>query len=247
MFAESLARLRAHLYADPSGPRPTRVRVHVGGDNAWRDLDDWPPATAVGPWFPTAQGHLTRQASTDCAPLTSFRYDPGDPTPSLGGPLLSRTAGPRDNSSLEAREDVLTCTGPPLTEPVDILGPVSARLSISTDTGHADVFTCLCDVDPQGRSVNICDGLSRLRTDGQEPSQITVPMSSTARRFAVGHRIRRQISGGAHPCYARNPGTGEPPVDATAFTPVRITLHTDSALILAVHGHSSALSPAVIG
>lgn len=42
---------------------------------------------------------------------------------------------------------------------MDILGPVSARLSISTDTGHADVFTRLCDVDPQGRSVNICDGL----------------------------------------------------------------------------------------
>ncbi|MFE1852184.1 CocE/NonD family hydrolase C-terminal non-catalytic domain-containing protein [Streptomyces sp. NPDC059489] len=75
--------------------------------------------------------------------MASFRYDPGDPTPSLGGPLLSRTAGPRDNSSLEAREDGLTFTGPPLTEPVDILGPVSARLSISTDTGHAEVFSHL--------------------------------------------------------------------------------------------------------
>ncbi|MGW5248561.1 CocE/NonD family hydrolase [Streptomyces sp. NPDC004129] len=247
VFAESLAWLRAHLYADPSGLRPTRVRVHVGGEDDWRDIDDWPLATAVSPWFPTAQGHLTQQAPTESAPLTSFRYDPGDPTPSLGGPLLSRTAGPRDNSSLEAREDVLTFTGPPLTEPLDILGQVSARLSISTDTGHADVFTRLCDVDPQGRSVNICDGLGRLRTDGQEPSQITVPMSSTAHRFAVGHRIRWQISGGAHPRYARNPGNGESPVDATTFIPVRITLHTDSALMLAMHAHSSGLSPAVNG
>ncbi|GAA3378164.1 hypothetical protein GCM10020367_56600 [Streptomyces sannanensis] len=64
-------------------------------------------------------------------------------------------------------------------------------------------------------------------------------MSSTAHRFAVGHRIRWQISAGAHPRYARNPGTGEPPVDATTFTPVRITLHTDSALMLA---HSSGLT-----
>ncbi|MEU1853415.1 CocE/NonD family hydrolase [Streptomyces sp. NPDC019990] len=247
VFAESLTWLRAHLCADPSGVRPTRVRVHIGGENVWRNLDDWPPTTAVGPWFPTAQGHLTRQAPADSAPMASFRYDPGDPTPSLGGPLLSRTAGPRDNSSLEAREDVLTFTGPPLTEPVDILGPVSARLSISTDTGHADVFTRLCDVDPQGRSVNICDGLGRLRTDGQEPSHITVPMSSTAHRFAVGHRIRWQISGGAYPRYARNPGNGESPVDATTFIPVRITLHTDSALMLAMHAPSSGLSPAVNG
>ncbi|MEU5314835.1 CocE/NonD family hydrolase [Streptomyces sp. NPDC021562] len=233
VFTESLAWLRAHLCADPSGLRPGRVRVHMGGENAWRDLDDWPPASAVGSWFPTAQGHLTRQPPTDRAPLMSFRYDPGDPTPSLGGPLLSRTAGPRDNRGLEAREDVLTFTGPPLTEPVDILGPVSAKLSVSTDTGHADVFTRLCDVDPQGRSVNVCDGLGRLRTDGREPSRITVPMSSTAHRFAVGHRIRWQISAGAHPRFARSPGTGESPVDATRFVPVRLTLHTDSALLLA--------------
>ncbi|MEU6181433.1 CocE/NonD family hydrolase [Streptomyces coeruleorubidus] len=232
VFTESLAWLRAHLYADPSGLRPTAVRVHVGGENTWRDLDDWPPATAAASWYPIPGGHLTQQIPADSAPVTVFRYDPADPTPSLGGPLLSRTAGPRDNRPLEARDDVLTFTSPPLTEPMDILGSVSAQLTISTDTGHADVFTRLCDVDPQGRSVNICDGLGRLRTAEHAPSHVTVPMSSTAHRFAVGHRIRWQISGGAHPRYARNPGTGGSPVDATTFTPVRITLHTDSALVL---------------
>ncbi|WP_330301007.1 CocE/NonD family hydrolase [Streptomyces sp. NBC_00503] len=232
VFAESLAWLRAHLYADPSDLRPTEVRVHVGGEDAWRDLAEWPPTAPVSPWFPTEQGHLIQQAPTDSSPLTSFSYDPGNPTPSLGGQLLSRTAGPRDNGTLEARDDVLTFTGPPLTEPVDVLGPVSARLSISTDTGYADVFTRLCDVDPEGRSTNICDGLGQLQTTGQDPSQITVPMSSTAHRFPVGHRMRWQISGGAHPRYPRNPGTGQSPLDATTFTPVRITLHADSSLLL---------------
>ncbi|NSC25372.1 CocE/NonD family hydrolase [Streptomyces albus subsp. chlorinus] len=235
VFTESLAWLRAHLCADPSGLRPTRVRVHVGGQNAWRDLDDWPPASPVTAWFPAPDGHLTRQAPTDSAPLAAFRYDPADPTPSVGGPLLSRTAGPRDNSALESRGDVLTFTGPELTEPVDVLGPVSARLTVSTDTGHADVFVRLCDVDAQGRSVNICDGLGRVRTRAHSPTQLTVPMSSTAHRFAAGHRIRWQISGGAHPRYARNPGTGESPLEATTFTPVHVTLHADSALMLA-HG-----------
>ncbi|MFD1659194.1 CocE/NonD family hydrolase [Streptomyces caeni] len=155
----------------------------------------------------------------------------------------SPTAGPRDNSSLEARHDVLTFTRPPMTEPVDILGPVSARLTVSTDTGHADVFSRPCDVDAQGRSVNICDGLGRLRADGQEPSRITVPMSSTAHRFAVGHRIRWQISKGAHPRYARNPGNGTSAVDTTTFTPVRLTLHAESALTLATHARSSGLGP----
>ena len=245
VFAESLAWLRAHLCAEPSGLRPTGVRVHVGGENAWRDLDDWPLSPGTTSWFPTPDGHLTQQAPADSVPLTSFRYDPADPTPSIGGPLLSRTAGPRDNSTLEAREDVLTFTGPPLAEPVDILGPVSARLSISTDTGYTDVFARLCDVDAQGRSTNVCDGLARLRTVGQAPSEVTVPMSTTAYRFSAGHRIRWQISGGAHPRYARSPGTGESPVDAVDFIPTRITLHTGSALILP-HG-SRPMGPAGAG
>lgn len=233
VFAESLAWLRAHLCDDPSGLRPTEVRVHIGGEDTWRDLDDWPTAPAATAWYPTKDGHLTQEAPTDSSPLTSFHYDPADPTPSVGGPLLSPAAGPRDNTALEARDDVLTFTGPPLTEPVDILGPVSAWLSVSTDTGHADVFTRLCDVDPQGRSVNVCDGVGRASAAERTPSQVTVPMSTTAHRFAVGHRIRWQVSGGAHPRFARNPGTGEPRVDATTFTPVRITVHSDSALLLA--------------
>ncbi|MGW1517313.1 CocE/NonD family hydrolase [Streptomyces sp. NPDC002287] len=232
VFAESLAWLRAHLCADPSGLRPTPVRVHVGGEDTWRDLDAWPQETATASWHPAPGGHLIRQAPTAAEPLTTFRYDPADPTPSLGGPLLSRTAGGRDNRSLEARDDVLTFTSAPLTEPLDILGPVRAHLTVSTDTGHADVFTRLCDVDAQGRSVNVCDGLGRVRTGSQEPSRLTVPMSATAHRFAAGHRIRWQISGGAHPRYARNPGTGRSVLDATEFTPVHITLHADAALLL---------------
>jgi predicted acyl esterase len=35
-------------------------------------------------------------------------------------------------------------------------------------------------------------------------------------RFAAGHRIRLQLSSGAHPRYARNPGNGEDPAAATA-------------------------------
>ncbi|MEU2724489.1 CocE/NonD family hydrolase [Streptomyces smyrnaeus] len=233
VFTESLGWLRAQLCDDPSGLRSAPVRVHMGGANTWRELDDWPSSpAATTSWFPTTERHLTRQPPTGSAPVASFVHDPADPTPSLGGPLLSRTAGPRDNAALERRKDVVTFTGPALAEPVEILGPVSARLSVATDTGHADVFARLCDVDAKGRSTNVCDGTARVRTTGRTPAAVTVPMSSTAHRFAAGHRIRWQISGGAHPRFARNPGTGEPALEATELSPVRITLHTDSVLLL---------------
>ncbi|MEU7484279.1 CocE/NonD family hydrolase [Streptomyces sp. NPDC042319] len=225
VFGESLAWLRAHLEGDSSGLRPTRVRVHVGGEDAWQDLDDWPSDPATTSWYPTTDGCLVPQTPTDSAPLTSFRYDPTDPTPSLGGPLLSRTAGPRDNNTLEARDDVLTFTTPPLTKAVDVLGPVTARLTVSTDTGHTHVFARLCDVDPQGRSVNLCDGLGVLKAASQESAQVSVEMGATAHRFAVGHRIRWQISGGAHPRYASSDA-------GPAQAPARITLHTGSELLL---------------
>ncbi|NWF27234.1 CocE/NonD family hydrolase [Streptomyces sp. PKU-EA00015] len=232
VFAESLAWLRAHLCDDRGGLRPSPVRVHVGGDGTWRDLDGWPANPGTTAWFTSADGTLTERAPADSAPPVSLRYDPADPTPSLGGPLLSRDAGPLDNRALEARDDVLTFTGSSLTAPLDVLGPVSARLRISTDTGYADVFARLCDVDARGRSTNVCDGLTSVHTSGDGPSEVTVPMSSTAYRFEAGHRVRLQISGGAHPRYARNPGTGEPPADATTLRPVRITVHTGSALSL---------------
>ncbi|ROQ67180.1 hypothetical protein EDD93_1599 [Streptomyces sp. 840.1] len=233
VFAESLGWLRAHLCEDPAALRPTPVRVHLGGaDAAWRDLGEWPLAPATTSWYPTAEGHLTRQPPTGTAPLTSFRYDPAAPTPSLGGALLSRTAGARDNGPLESRDDVLTFTGPVLTEPVTVLGPVSARISAATDTGHADVFARLCDVDPRGRSTNVCDGLAQLRSTAGEQVRVTVPMGDTAHRFGAGHRIRWQISGGAHPRYARNPGTGQPRSQATQFVPVRVSLREDSELML---------------
>ncbi|MGW7579325.1 CocE/NonD family hydrolase [Streptomyces sp. NPDC054765] len=232
VFSETLAWLRAHLCDDPAGLRPTPVRVHIGGEGTWRDLDDWPPAPVTSAWYPGANGTLTQRPPANSTPLASFHYNPADPTPSLGGPLLSPSAGPRDNSALEAREDVLTYTSAPLTEPVDILGPVSARVRISTDTGYADVFARLCDVDTESRSTNICDGLTRLRTTGPTPSEATVAMSSTAYRFAAGHRIRLQISGGAHPRFDRQTGTGQPTTEATSLMPVRITLHAGSALTL---------------
>ena len=139
----------------------------------------------------------------------------------MGGPVLSGTAGSVDNARLEARPDVLTFTSAPLTDALEILGPVSARLRILASNPYHDVFARLCDVDPHGRSLNICDGLIRHQP-GDCPAgetTITVPMSSTAYQFSAGHRIRLQVSGGAHPRYARNTGTADPQATATRLVP----------------------------
>jgi uncharacterized protein len=156
--------------------------------------------------------------------------------PSVGGRRMdSRGSGPQDNTRLEARHDVLTFTGPILGDPYEVIGPVSLRLRVKGSSSHFDVFARLCDVDAGGKSCNVCDGIVRL--DGGQPAdadgwtEIEVPMSATAHRFGAGHRLRVQVSGGAHPRFARNTGTAEQIATATRLVPVDIEL-TDAVLSL---------------
>jgi putative CocE/NonD family hydrolase len=238
---EALAWLRAHLTGTGDAPGPTPVRVHVGeigGQGQWRDLADWPPpGTLAQAWHPQVGGTL---AGSPGEGTSSFRYDPHDPTPSVGGPRMdSNSCGPRDNAKLEARDDVLVFTGPVLSEPYEVIGPVSLRLRVRGSSPHFDIFARLCDVDAKGTSWNICDGL--LRLDGTRPAdadrwtEIEVPMSATAHRFAPGHRLRIQVSGGAHPRWARNTGTSEQLATATRLVPVDIEIsHRETVLSLPV-------------
>jgi putative CocE/NonD family hydrolase len=148
-----------------------------------------------------------------------------DPTPSLGGPLLvAQRAGPVDNRAVEARPDVLTYTGAPLAVPLELIGPVTAEMYVRSSLPYLDVFLRLCEVDRRGRSWNVCDGLVRVAPgrfpcDGDGVVRVPVTLWPVAHRFARGHRLRLQVSGGAHPRYARNPGTGEPLGSAVTLRP----------------------------
>jgi uncharacterized protein len=221
---------RARLSGQPGTPAGPPVRMHVGGCGRWRDLPEWPPPHAsTRSWYLSPDGTLGDQPPAQ-AGSSSFRYDPSDPTPSAGGPVLSGTAGSVDNTRLEGRPDVLTFTTAPLPEALEILGPVSVRLRIRASNPYHDVFARLCDVDPHGTSRNVCDGLIRLQP-GDRPAgetTITVPMSSTAHQFSAGHRIRLQVSGGAHPRYARNTGTADPQATATRLVPTDIQILHDA-------------------
>jgi uncharacterized protein len=92
----------------------------------------------------------------------------------------------------------------------------------------------LCDVDPRGRSYNVCDGIVRLTEADPLTGTVRVSLLGAAHRFGRGHRIRLQVAGGAFPRFARNPGNGQ--VDATAadLVPTQYDIGLDA-------GHPSAL------
>ncbi|MEK8110073.1 CocE/NonD family hydrolase [Micromonospora sp. M12] len=166
--ARGLTWLDEHLPAAPPAAGRSRraappVRLHVGGTGGgWRDLPDWPPPATETAWHLHPDGELAVRPPVGSAP-DEFRYDPADPTPSLGGPLLvAQRAGPVDNRRVEARPDVLTYTSAPLAAPVEVIGLVRAEIHMRSELPHLDVFVRLCDVDRRGRSWNVCDGLVRV-------------------------------------------------------------------------------------
>jgi putative CocE/NonD family hydrolase len=178
-------------------------------------------------------GGLTTELPGESEPDT-YRYDPANPTPSVGGALLSENAGPRDNRALEARADVLVYTSAPLTADLEVIGPVVGELYVRSSLEHTDFFARLCDVAPNGRSTNICDGILRLEP-GEPPADpdgvicAGIELWPTAYQFKRGHRLRVLVTSGAHPRFARNTGSGEPLATATKLLVAEQTVYHDPA------------------
>jgi putative CocE/NonD family hydrolase len=240
---EALAWFNAHLLGDHSQLSKWPVRVFVTGVNEWRSLPDWPPPTIQSQRFYLQPDRGLAPDLPGASEPDHYRYDPADPTPAVAGPVLAGKSLPTDNRQLEARPDVLTYTSAPLENDLEVIGPVQADLYVRSSLEHTDFFARLCDVDQRGTSLNVCDALLRVRPGQPEAAadgtlHLTFDLWPTAHRFRRGHRLRVQVSSGAHPRYARNTGSGEPLATATKLVIADQSVYHDpdhpSAFVLSV-------------
>lgn len=224
-----------HLSGESSSE--PRVRVFLGGARRWVDLADFPPPDMEPrAFYLHAEGELATTPSSSSEP-DRYRYDPADPTPSVGGACLSANSGSKDNRLLEARADVLVYTSAPFDQDLTVIGPVRATLWIASTNPHTDFFVRICDVGPNGRSYNLCDGLRRL-SPSQPPApdgRIDIDLWSIAHVFRRGHRLRVLVASGAHPRYARNLGSGEPIATGTTLVAADQTIFHDAQRPSAVY------------
>jgi hypothetical protein len=234
----------AQLKGDHRQLRQNPVRLYLMGADEWRDLDGYPPPAGETRYYLHAGARLAAVPPAGASPPDRYRYDPADPTPVVGGALLAlQGAGPQDNRCLEARSDVLCYTTAPLARDLDVIGPVRLELFVRSSLPHADFFGRLCDVAPDGRSINTCDGLFRVEPGHGEAQpdgthRLEVDMWATAYRFQRGHQMRLQVSSGAHPRWSRNLGTGEVIATGVKMAAADQTIYHDldhpSALVLPV-------------
>jgi uncharacterized protein len=226
-----------------SGGAAPGVRIFVTGAEEWRELPDWPPSATPQTWYLQPRSGLAPVLPAISEP-DEYIYNPADPTPGLAGPVGNTGRARVDNRMLEARPDVLTYTSAPLAADTEVMGVPAVTLQVSSSREHTDFFARLCEVNPAGQSLNICDALLRLSpgqpaaaADGTRLAQFE--LWPVAHRFAAGNRLRLQVSSGAHPRYARNPGTDDPLAAATLLVTQRQRVYHDPA-------HPSALTLPVL-
>jgi predicted acyl esterase len=203
------------------------VRYFVMGDtfdksapgNDWRTADNWPPRSTATSYYLAsgAKLALTRPSVQDKA---SYAYDPNDPVATRGGNNLMLELGPMDQRPVSGRKDVLKFETDPLKQAVEVAGPVSAELVVSTDAQDTDFMVKLVDVYPNGYEALVQDGAFRLRYvngfDKQTRIQpgtaypITVDLWSTALVFNAGHKIAVHVSSSNFPRFERHSNTWEP-------------------------------------
>ncbi len=209
------------------------VRIFVMGDNEFRYENEWPLArtrytnyylhSGGGANSLYGDGVLSTEAPGD-QPPDRYSYDPNDPVPTLGGQIMAiqmTVSGPWDRRPVERRDDMLVYTTEPLTEDVEVTGPVFLHLSAESTAPDTDFTGTLVDVHPDGKAIIICEGLlrCRYRDSIEEPTlmvpgetyELTVDMWETSNVFKKGHQIRLEVSSSNFPRFDRNLNTGSQP------------------------------------
>ncbi|MEP6872090.1 MAG: CocE/NonD family hydrolase [Anaerolineaceae bacterium] len=239
--------------ADTGLPSEPPISLFVMGRNEWRGEYEWPLARAATIDYYLHSGGKANKAGGDGwldreAPAHEepdrFSYDPRDPVYTVGGnnsinmntigwqkPIL---AGPADQRAIEGREDVLVYTTSPLKVEIEVTGPIELILYVASSAVDTDFTAKLIDVFPDGRSMNLSEGIIRTRyrnsvtrlelLEPNEPTRLRLNLSPTSNVFLAGHRIRVDISSSNFPRFSRNLNTGEDVATGTRMAVARQTV-----------------------
>ncbi len=208
--------VRLFLMGGGSGRKNAAGRLEHGG--SWITAADWPlPGTDFRAFHLHGDGSLGTAAPPPGALPLTWRADPANPVPTIGGAITSMepvtSGGPYDQRErpeifgcrppflpLASRADVLVFQTPPLAEEVVLAGPVEAELWVATDGPDTDITAKLLDVHPpgadwpQGFAMNLCEGIlrCRYRDDPAEPKpmQPGLPTRIRVALFPTANRFR---------------------------------------------------------
>ncbi|HEX5413298.1 MAG TPA: CocE/NonD family hydrolase [Terriglobia bacterium] len=177
---------------------PVKIFVMGGGSEAklpdgthehggyWRDEHEWPLArTRWTSFYLHRDGELSTDGPSESNAKITYRYDPANPVPNIGGNISSGDGimlqgtwdqrcssvvwNCKDTLPLSARQDVVVFTTPPLDHDIEVTGPIDVKLWASSAAVDTDFTAKLIDVHPPNRDfpagidMNLEDGIIRAR------------------------------------------------------------------------------------
>jgi putative CocE/NonD family hydrolase len=220
------------------GDRETRidklpkVTYYTMGLNKWQTSETWPPAGATPMTLYLSSGGRANSLLGDgslvlTAPSANkpdtFVYDPENPVWSYGGNVCCTgnavQAGSFDQRKMESRSDILVFTSEAFKEGVELSGPITPTLYVSSDARDTDFTVKVLDVGPDGSAFNLDESIQRMRyRDGYDKApvwmekdkvyKVTFQPLNTSNYFAPGHRLRIEVSSSNFPRFDRNLNTG---------------------------------------
>ena len=220
-----------------------KVQYFTIGKNKWQSADEWPlPETKFTKYYLHSGGNAnSRYGDGTLSQKTSenefsdkYTYDPGNPVPTIGG-SRSEPAGAFDQAEVEIRNDVLVYSTPVLKKGIEITGPITLILYVSSSARDTDFTAKLIDVYPDGKAYNIQDAIFRARyregltkkvwMERDKVYKIQINLNAASNYFASGHVIRLQVSSSNFPMYERNLNTGGNNYDETEWILAKNTIH----------------------
>lgn len=201
----------------------SKVQYFHMGDNEWRQVDAWPPAHTMVPYYLHSGGSANSRFGDGVLttvppavePVDSYIYDPLDPVPTVGGRgMIDVPTGVYDQAEVEKRQDILVYTSARLAEELKLNGRITLVLYASSDAPDTDFTAKLVDVEPNGYCANIAEGMIRARYRNSaekeeflEPNAVTefaIDLWDIAHTFKPEHRLRLEVSSSNFPRFDRN-------------------------------------------
>ena len=203
------------------------VQYYMVGANKWESAAKWPPENVEysnlyihshgNARTSNGDGRLDMAAPLN-EPFDTYVFDPKDPAPFLIDVSENEMNVPGNYSEVDKREDVLVYTSEPLENEVVIAGNIYAEIYAATSARDTDWLVRLEDVDEEGNSIRLTDGILRARyrksfekPELLEPGAIEkyeIRMAKISNLFKKGHRIRVTITSGAKNLAFPNHNTG---------------------------------------
>lgn len=123
----------------------------------------------------------------------------------------------------------------PLTEGLELTGYARAVIHLSSAAKDTDVTVKLIDVFPDGRAMNIQEGITRARyresfgkpvwLSKVRIVPVPVDLHALSWYLPAGHRLRVEISSSNFPRFDRNLNTGGRNYDETAWVKAANAIH----------------------